>query len=157
MKNKKIILMLIFFLGVIITFSFWASIHFKLVETGGRVFLAERALTLSARELGLGGRKELGWDRAMLFEFENAKEYPFWMKGMLFDLDILWISDQKAVWISRDVSKDFRGTIRPNVAAVYVLEVPAGTCDKLGLKVGDETKIYPFISGRLWQWLIQKK
>src|SRR3989304_3825857 len=48
-------------------------------------------------QLGLSGRKSLGKSEGMLFIFNPPNSRPtFWMEGMIFDLDIVWINDGKS-------------------------------------------------------------
>ena len=91
---------------------------------------------------GLSGRSELGENQGMLFIFNEPGFYPFWMKDMFFSIDIIWIDDNKEVVF---IKKDFQPcieeecqTIKPNQKARYVLEIEAGTVDKIDIKIGDK-------------------
>jgi len=79
---------------------------------------------------------------AMIFEFQEKNKYSFWMKGMLFDLDILWISDGKIVAIFKNIPSDFSQNITPDILVDKVLEIKAGACDREGIELGDEVKIF---------------
>lgn len=137
LTKKNFFLLTIFILGFIFIFC-----NFHLVKVGDVYFLAERANSFQEREKGLGGRKKmLSW-RAMIFEFQKKDRYSFWMKGMRFDLDILWISNGKIVAISKNIPFNFSQTITPDILADKVLEINGGTCDKKGIKLGDEVKIF---------------
>ena len=135
-SRKKIFLGAFFLLGFIFRYNF------HLVKIRDNYFLAERAFNSQKREKGLGGRKKnFSWN-AMIFEFQEKNKFSFWMKGMLFDLDILWISDGKIVAISKNIPSDFSQNIVPDVPVDKVLEIKAGTCDKEGIELGDEVKIF---------------
>lgn len=75
----------------------------------------------------------------MLFVFNGEAYRSFWMKDMKFDLDMIYISGDKIVYIAKSVGYE-NGTkevVRPDAKADKVLEVNAGISDKLGLKAGD--------------------
>lgn len=76
----------------------------------------------------------------MLFIFPRAEKYGFWMKGMRFPLDIIWVSEEKVVHIERNISPTSRETFRPDVAADQVIEVNAGSADQL--REGDRIDYY---------------
>lgn len=116
--------------------------HTPQVEIGGKVIDVEIANTNAKRELGLSGHVPLADDQGMLFIFDKTAKYPFWMKDMLFPLDIIWISeDYKIVYIEKNAKiNSFPNTFGGQVEARYVLEVNAGFSDKNNLKIGDQIK-----------------
>lgn len=96
---------------------------------------------------GLGGHAPLGATDGMIFVFETPGFYAFWMKGMTFNLDILWIDGAadglKVVHIASDVPAfptdipDGRlPTYSPSRASRYVLEVNAWFAQDHGIAVG---------------------
>ena len=71
----------------------------------------------------------------MLFLYETGRPYQFWMKDMLFAIDILWITLRTARWATSPTSSSLHGPERrtprypwasPSVEAAHVLEVVAG-------------------------------
>ncbi len=108
-------------------------------------FNVEVATTQVQREKGLIYRKELGKDNGMLFVFDKEGNYPFWMKNTLIPLDIIWAdSNSKVVFIASNVQPCkslICPSVNPGVGAKYVLEINAGLCEEIGLKLGDELKI----------------
>lgn len=111
------------------------------VRIGGkwiRVDIAERS---STREKGLSGRRALGAGEGMLFVFTERAYHSFWMKDMLFPIDIIWIDGRSIVDIAPNVpSPDGSSDLpvyRPRAAADFVLEVPAGTAARSSWKIGD--------------------
>ena len=110
--------------------------------TGARV-QAELADTPQKRSQGLMFREKLAPTAGMLFRFEEAGEWGFWMKNTKVALDILWIGpDKKIVHIEENVPicpKDPCPEYKPSKDALYVLELPAGSVkrDKLtkGMKL----------------------
>jgi uncharacterized membrane protein (UPF0127 family) len=105
------------------------------VGIGGRVFDAEAVRSSRAHKLGLGGRKDLCGECAMLFVFDTADRYAFWMKGMRFPLDIVWIRGDRVVHVARNVPVLPLESIVPPEPADRVLEVNAGMAS--GVRIGD--------------------
>lgn len=96
----------------------------------------------SLLESGLSGRKELAQDAGMLFVFGDPDYYSFWMKGMKFPLDFIWILDGEVIQITPNVPPPSMlerklPTYSPLVPVNFVLEVNAGIVKKCGVKVGD--------------------
>lgn len=86
---------------------------------------------------GLGGRNMICESCGMLFVFPQKGQHVFWMKGMLFPLDIIWISDGKVAYIKENVAKDDMNLLDSRTTSEQVLEVNAGFCDKFEIKKGD--------------------
>jgi len=102
---------------------------------------AEVVKTEARIEKGLGGRASLADGRGMLFEMLESEPQHFWMKGMLFPIDIIWIENERVIGCEKNISpSDQRIFISPSDAG-YVLEVPAGFCDQHDVKVNDEARI----------------
>lgn len=109
------------------------------IRIGDREWRAEVAATGATRAKGLSDRDSICPDCAMLFRFGTEGSYGFWMKGMLFPIDIAWIRSGTIVHIERDVPKDFRGVMTPEPPADTVLETNAG--DLRDVSVGAEVSI----------------
>lgn len=110
----------------------------------------EIADTKAKRNRGLGGRQSLASDGGMLFVFDREDKYPFWMKGINFPLDLVWIKGDQVVDILPNIPSPTKGTgdeslqiYRPKEEVDKVLEVNAGTSEKLNIKVGDTIKLNP--------------
>ena len=108
------------------------------VEIKGQIFETEIAKTQKARAKGLSGREYLAPDKGMLFVFSEPGIYPFTMQDTLIPLDIVWILDDKIVYIARQAQPE-QESVDPGVNANYVLEVGSG--DVRDCQVGDEVKI----------------
>jgi len=69
--------------------------HAIVTTSTGKKISVEVADTVEKRSLGLGKRSGLenGW--GMLFVFEKRKQHGFWMKGMQFPLDIIWLDNHR--------------------------------------------------------------
>lgn len=101
---------------------------------------------------GLGYRDGLEPGTGMLFLFESPGPRSFWMRGMRFCLDMLWIEDGAIQGAAENVCPDAPGTEdadRPSqkspVPVSYVLEVPAGWMSANGVAVGDPVGELPYL------------
>ena len=108
----------------------------------------EIADSQAKRSKGLGGRASLPEDEGMLFIFQSEDRFPFWMKGVNFPLDFIWIKGSQVVDLSENIPPADPGVkdetlpiYTPKVAVDKVLEVKAGTVARLQIKVGDEVKL----------------
>jgi uncharacterized membrane protein (UPF0127 family) len=108
------------------------------VTMGGQTFATEISDTPYLQERGLSYRKSIGVNNAMLFVFPQDGVYKFWMKDMNFPIDIIWLSsDKKIMYIEKNLSPStFPQTFGPDGQSHYVVEVVAGTSDRLNLTVG---------------------
>ena len=126
------------------------------VQVDELVFPVELAADPESRIRGLSGRASMDSRTGMLFVFDNAERFRFWMKEMQFSLDIVWIgSNCKVVDISVNVpfpdpSTPLEDLLRysPESRAKYVLEINGGEAADLGLGVGDQVKFLGGIDGR---------
>lgn len=108
---------------------------------GGQVIFLDRVSTLAAHQTGLGGRTSLCNRCGMLFLFGRAGTYGFWMKGMVMDIDIVWLRDGRVVHIEEHVpfttpEKQYT----PKESADSVLELGSGRARALGITLGDEIR-----------------
>ncbi len=121
------------------------------VTIRGHRILAEVADTEEKKRLGLGGRDGLAPDHGMLFPYPRADRYAFWMKGMRFDIDIVWIQGDRVVSITEGARHPLGPLIddaelpqfAPPEPADRVLEVEAGTAARLGWRPGDAVRFDP--------------
>jgi len=121
----------------------------KTVEVSGNTINIEVANTEALREKGLSERDSLNENSGMLFVFPQKGIAPsFWMKGMKFNIDIIWIGGNKVVDITKDATIPKEGApdsslslYKPNSPIDYVLEVNANYSSSHNIKIGDEVKI----------------
>lgn len=114
------------------------------LKINGTTLKVEIADSVSKRAKGLAGKESLASDEGMLFIFDNEGSHPFWMKGLKFPLDFIWIKNNKVVEVMSNIpapktgQKDEDLPIYQSKEAVdKVLEVNGGTADRLQIKVGD--------------------
>lgn len=101
----------------------------------------------ASQRKGLGYRDTLDWGRGMLFVYPRLGFHSFWMKGMRFPIDIVWIRDGRIAFVSHRVphepgvpDRELR-TYRSPEAFDRVLEVPAGYAEAHGWGRGDRVTI----------------
>lgn len=100
-------------------------------------FDMEVADTGGERVVGLSGRSSLPKDRGMLFVFEGTGIQCFWMKNMMFMLDIIWVNEQKTIIkVEESVSPETYPNSFCSDNTKYVLEFNQGFAEKYGLKPG---------------------
>jgi len=115
------------------------------IVVGETPLTAELARTPAESSLGLGYRNGLEPGRGMLFIFPEPSELTFWMKGMRFCLDIIWVLDDEIIGAAENACPDPEGTDdsdrmrypSPSLAN-YVLEVPAGWLAEHGYGPGTQ-------------------
>ena len=84
----------------------------------------------------------------MLFVFESGKASSFWMKGMRFALDFVWISGGcEVVGVTIDVPPPDRNSANSTLPtysspspAAYVFEINTGEVASHGIAVGDTVR-----------------
>ena len=115
----------------------------------------ELAVKWEERIRGLSGRASLDAGTGMLFVFEDASRFNFWMKEMEFSLDIVWIGPGcEVVDISVGVPPPEPGTAlgdlprySPEAPAMYVLEINGGESSDLGIGTGDKVDFLGELAG----------
>ena len=150
MTNPKFFLLLLTLLLVAVSCNKNKPLYtYGSVKLAGQEVKVDVANNQASRDLGLAGREQIGEKQGMWFEFSTASKYSFWMKGMSFSLDIIWIKDGRIVYITYNAQPqsgvlDSDLLIFTPIAAVdRVLEVRAGWADRYGLKLGDEVDFSP--------------
>jgi uncharacterized membrane protein (UPF0127 family) len=142
--------MKIFFLALFLFFSFQlkAQENILIKFENDTSFLAELLTSPEEKALGLSFRTQKD-NFAVLFWYDAAQELIFWMKDMNFAIDILWIRENKVVWIEENVpppSKLLKTSKLPtfghNILADKVLELPAGSSKKHNIKKGDKVRMH---------------
>lgn len=118
------------------------------ITVGDQRLTVELAATPEARARGLGYRQGLAPGTGMLFVFPEPAKRSFWMKGMRFCLDIVWIDAGQIVGAAEGACPDPSGTadadrasFPSDVPAQLVLEVPAGWLDDHGFGPGTPVEV----------------
>lgn len=109
--------------------------------SSGAIISVEIADTPVEREKGLSGRQSMAENSGMLFVFPEPDNYSFWMKDMNFGLDFVWIKGDTVVEITPKIMPSSSvplDVLSSREKIDKVLEVNAGTAERLGIKVGDK-------------------
>jgi len=112
------------------------------VVINSHVIYVEQAKNSGEFEKGLAGRPCIPENQGMFFAFSKDDHYPFWMKGMKFPIDIVWITSGHSVAaIEVDESPStYPDKFVNKIPAQYVLELKANLTTQLGLKLGSSVK-----------------
>lgn len=111
------------------------------IRTEEHNFKLKIADTVTEQQAGLSGMTKPP-DDGLLFIFEPAARQYFWMKDMLFPIDIIWIASGKVVKVDNDVPPPRDGDSLPLVKYTTekpvdaVIELAAGQARLFGIKKG---------------------
>lgn len=149
MKSKKLnsVYLIIFLIFVLFVIS-CHKLPQRKISINGHIFAVEVASKPHEQIKGLGERDCIPENSGMLFVYDFKDRWTFWMKGMRFGLDFIWIDGDKIVDITKNVppphpeAKTFP-TITPSVLVDKVLELNAGITDKYDIKIGDRVIFFP--------------
>ena len=104
-------------------------------------FRVEIVSTPQDRAQGLQGRNQLDPDSGMLFDFGVALPVYMWMKNTFVALDMIFIApDGRIVNIARATTPESLAIVESAEPVRAVLEVPAGTAARLGIRPGDRVE-----------------
>lgn len=138
---------LLFLSGVcaaaIVAIFFWLTKPEGCTQIGNGCFALERVDRGQTRERGLSGRESLASDRGMMFVFDDLGEQCMWMKDMRFALDIIWLDETGIV---QKIEQNIHPTSFPQSfcssgETKYVVELNAGSVEKISLKQGDKVVV----------------
>ncbi|MFN8664468.1 MAG: DUF192 domain-containing protein [Thermomicrobiales bacterium] len=122
------------------------------IVVGGVPLTVELAYQPADLQRGLGYRDGLAPGTGMLFLFEQPANRSFWMKGMRFCLDIIWVEGGVVQGAAESVCPDpadiedaDRPTQKSPVPVSYVLEVPAGWMAENGVTTGTPVENLPYL------------
>ena len=114
------------------------------VRIGGAAVRVDVASTPAARERGLAGRSGLAEDRGMLFVYRDHRERTYWMKGMRFPIDIVWIDRGRVTGVAPNLPVPAGGDLPlypSGGPADRVLEVRAGWAARHRVEARDAVRI----------------
>ena len=119
------------------------TVQYRQVTIGSKQFNLEVADTASEREKGLSERDSIPNDGGMLFDFKENGNWQMWMLQMRFPIDIAWLTKEGTVVGIKNSAQpgDYPDVYYAEQPSWYVIEVPAGTFNNLGVKEGDTIKL----------------
>lgn len=105
------------------------------------------AVTDAEQQIGLMYRKDL--PPSMSFVYAAPKINKFWMKSTPCALDIVFCSNGKVIDIYKGEPLS-TSIIGPDIPTDLVVELPYGTCKKIGVKAGSIVNVDNIESLRLF-------
>ncbi|NCN58837.1 hypothetical protein COW99_03555 [Candidatus Roizmanbacteria bacterium CG22_combo_CG10-13_8_21_14_all_38_20] len=170
MSNKLITRIVILLAGLVfLAITFFTSIIFnnspmgpnatpvptkqatQTIKIGDEQLEVEIMQTLEDQKQGLSGRSTLPQNHGMLFVYSNPAIYKFWMKDMLFPIDIIWISNGKVIETIANIPPPEQNVdinqlpiYSPTKPVTGVLEVNAGYVKKHNIITGDQVELTNF-------------
>lgn len=122
--------------------NFFSNFGGKTATINGHSYNLLIANDDKSRQIGLSNRKSLDKNTGMLFIFPDKNKYSFWMKNTQIPLDMIWVNDNKIVYIVKNAppqagKNDNLPVYTPTADANYVLEINGGEIDKNKFKNGD--------------------
>ena len=117
----------------------------KTLTVNGTTLSVEISDSDAERNKGLSGRDSLPQNSGMLFVYDRVGGHTFWMKGMRFPLDFVWIRGDLVTEITENVPNPAPNApesslilYSPKNNVDKILELNAGTVTSLNIKVGDK-------------------
>lgn len=138
-------LMLVF--AIMLSFSHYSAVAEKLpietltlhTDTGAHKFQVEIADNDATQAKGLMFRRSLPDDHGMLFIYNEEDVLYMWMKNTFISLDMVFIKADGTVFsIAKNTEPFSEDVVSSGEPGLAVLEVNAGTADRLNLKIGDK-------------------
>jgi len=116
------------------------------ITINNHTFYLYVARTPKDREIGLSKYNNIPQNFGMIFLFDKSDFYSFWMKGMRFPIDIIFIKDYRVVTVYQNVSppkgqKEGLLRYKPKSRADRVLEINSGLSQTYNIKEGDLVKL----------------
>jgi len=144
MKKINLYILIILFVILVFLLFMYSNSNKNQACFSQNCFKIEVVSTPEELSKGLMFRESLEKNSGMLFIFPKEDFHSFWMKNTLIPLDIIWInSDKEIVFIKNNVQPCLEETCEiysSNEKAKYVLELNAGTAEKIGLGIGEEVE-----------------
>lgn len=114
-----------------------------MMQIGDKQINVELAESPEEQEKGLSFRTSMGDDEGMLFIFPSPQPQSFWMYGMNFPLDMVFIRDGKVVDYEENVPAPAQTQNTPAVVttlepADMILEINAGKAKEWDIGLGTE-------------------
>lgn len=106
------------------------------MHVGSKTYQLIVSDTNAERTKGLGYRSTLPSNEGMLFIFNSSAKLCFWMKGMQFPLDMVWLnSNKQIVYLKSQISpKTYPEIFCSSESAQYVIELNAGQAQAADLR-----------------------
>jgi uncharacterized protein len=128
---------------------------FERVTIANETFDMELALTEEQRTRGMGGRESFPEGGGMLFVFAESEPRAFWMYDCLIDIDVIFLDGRGVVTAAHRMAaepprrddeseQDYQNRLRHYSSrrpAQFAIELPAGSIERLGVRVDDRIEL----------------
>ncbi len=122
-----------------------AATDVLVLRVGAGKFIVEVADDTIERAAGLSGRDSLAQGTGMWFAYPTVGHPSFWMRGMRFPIDLVWVdASLRVVAVTHQVPSPLAGATvddlplySPGAPIMYVLEINAGQAVDLGIAAGE--------------------
>ena len=141
--NSKLLIVLVLVTAALVLWYYRKNPLSAKIEIGGNRYTVEVAVTATEKAKGLSFRDSMPADHAMIFLYDHKDFYEFWMNGMRFSLDFIWLDGNTIVDITQNVQIPSGATmpiIKPALQADKILELNAGVVARDGIKIGETVK-----------------
>ena len=142
-KAKLLVSLLIVIVLILSLGLFKKNHNSKILTIGGKIEVGVKVARKPAElAQGYSNHSPISDHEGMLFIMPNTALHTFWMKNMLFDLDFIYINNNKVVDLIENVPcpANYNGQtyiVNPQKAFNKVLEVKSGFVKNNKIKVGD--------------------
>lgn len=140
--NLKLLAILIV-IGLLVIWYYRKNPLSAKLEIGEHRYTVEVAVTNAEKAKGLSFRDNMPADHGMIFLYDHNDFYAFWMNGMRFPLDFVWIEGNIIVDITQNVQAQSGvhiPIVKPKKQVDKILELNAGIVERDGIKIGDSVK-----------------
>lgn len=114
------------------------------IKIGEKNYLLDVAKTSEEQEKGLAKFESIEDNQGMLFIFDTPGRWSIWMKDMKFNIDIIFLDEnKKVVSIFKNVKSEIHENIFnyrkyiPDYDSKYVIELKEGEIENNKIKLGD--------------------
>lgn len=114
------------------------------ITVGGHTLRVQIVGTAEEQAQGLSGIASIAEDEGTLFPFDPPATPSFWMKDMLFPIDIIWIRNNTIIGMSENLPRQLPGQDEDELPLYFppdhidaALEINAGLAKNYGFKIGD--------------------
>jgi len=111
------------------------------VTINKNIFDVEVVKSDKDKQTGLTKYSAIAANQGMFFVFDTPGFYSFWMKNMKFPIDLIFIHNDKVVFLVENAAPakdDTPITYTPDSSSDKVLEINAGLIKKYNIKKGDK-------------------
>jgi uncharacterized protein len=108
------------------------------MQIGSERFTLEKAFTPHDQTVGLMHRDSLQPDHGMIFIDSKNQPQTFWNHDTHFNLDLIFLDSSTRVVDLKGLKAYDETAVSSAVPAQYVIELNAGTANRVHVKIGDQ-------------------